>query len=133
VRAEDVDDSGFTSLTDALLLIADLRVNGPAPCASGASAGQTLWLLADHLGAIRDIVNDAGALLNRIAYVSFGNVLSQTDPLIATRYLFTGREFDPETGLYYYRARYHDANIGRFTSEDPIGFAGVDSHRISRR
>jgi RHS repeat-associated protein len=37
---------------------------------------------------------------------------------------FTGREWDPETGLYYYRARYYDSRIGRFISEDPIGFAG---------
>jgi RHS repeat-associated protein len=37
---------------------------------------------------------------------------------------FTGREWDPETNLYYYRARYYDPKIGRFISEDPIGFAG---------
>jgi RHS repeat-associated protein len=39
---------------------------------------------------------------------------------------FTGREWDPEAGLYYYRARYYDPKIGRFISEDPIGFAGGD-------
>ncbi len=33
---------------------------------------------------------------------------------------FTGREWDPETGLYYYRARYYDPKIGRFISEDPL-------------
>jgi RHS repeat-associated protein len=37
---------------------------------------------------------------------------------------FTGREWDPETNLYYYRARYYDPKIGRFISEDPIGFGG---------
>jgi RHS repeat-associated protein len=37
---------------------------------------------------------------------------------------FTGREWDPETELYYYRARYHDPEAGRCVSEDPIGFAG---------
>jgi RHS repeat-associated protein len=37
---------------------------------------------------------------------------------------FTGREWDPETGLYYYRARYYDPKIGRFISEDPIDFEG---------
>jgi RHS repeat-associated protein len=37
---------------------------------------------------------------------------------------FTGREWDPETGLYYYRARYYDPKVGRFISEDPIGFEG---------
>jgi RHS repeat-associated protein len=37
---------------------------------------------------------------------------------------YTAREWDPETGLYYYRARYYDPRIGRFISEDPIGLSG---------
>jgi RHS repeat-associated protein len=37
--------------------------------------------------------------------------------------LFTGREFDEEIGLYYNRARYYDADLGRFISRDPIGVA----------
>jgi RHS repeat-associated protein len=37
---------------------------------------------------------------------------------------FTGREWDPEIGLYYYRARYYDPKAGRFISEDPIGLTG---------
>jgi RHS repeat-associated protein len=36
-------------------------------------------------------------------------------------YYFTGREYDPETSLYYYRARYYDADLGRFTTMDPLG------------
>ena len=40
--------------------------------------------------------------------------------------MFTGREYDSETGLYFYRARYYDPKIGRFISEDPIGFQGGD-------
>lgn len=32
---------------------------------------------------------------------------------------YTARESDTETGLYYYRARYYDPNVGRFLSEDP--------------
>ena len=35
--------------------------------------------------------------------------------------LYTGREYDRDTGLYYYRARYYDPEIGRFISEDPLG------------
>jgi RHS repeat-associated protein len=52
---------------------------------------------------------------------------SVTWPVPGTGYgnkAFTGREWDAETGLYYYRARYYDAKLGRFVSEDPIGFKG---------
>ena len=37
---------------------------------------------------------------------------------------YTARESDTETGLYYYRARYYDQSVGRFTSEDPLAFVG---------
>jgi RHS repeat-associated protein len=37
---------------------------------------------------------------------------------------YTARESDPETGLYYYRARYYDSTAGRFLSEDPLEFGG---------
>jgi RHS repeat-associated protein len=41
-------------------------------------------------------------------------------------FTYTGREYDSETGLYYYRARYYDTKVGRFISKDPIGFLGGD-------
>jgi len=56
-------------------------------------------------------------------YDSFGNLTSSTGPFVQP-FRYTGREWDAETGLYYYRARYYDPVIGRFLSEDPIGFAG---------
>ncbi|MCW5958620.1 MAG: RHS repeat-associated core domain-containing protein [Pyrinomonadaceae bacterium] len=64
----------------------------------------------------------SGAILEQTAYDSFGNAVNN----LSTRYQFTGREYDNFTGLHYYRARFYDAQIGRFTSEDPIGFAGGD-------
>ena len=36
-------------------------------------------------------------------------------------YAFTGREWDPEIGLAFYRARYYAPAVGRFLSEDPLG------------
>lgn len=53
---------------------------------------------------------------------AYGNI----DPTTTTTsgYAYTGREWDAETGLYYYRARYYDPKVARFISEDPIGFAG---------
>jgi RHS repeat-associated protein len=45
---------------------------------------------------------------------------------------YTGRELDSETNLYYYRARYYDSQLGRFISEDPIGFvAGINFYRYA--
>ena len=41
-------------------------------------------------------------------------------------YDFTGREFDDESGLYYYRARHYDPGVGRFLQADPLGFAAGD-------
>jgi RHS repeat-associated protein len=38
-------------------------------------------------------------------------------------YLFTGRAWDPETALYYYRARYYDYATARFLQPDPIGYS----------
>ena len=39
------------------------------------------------------------------------------------RNMFTGRRFEKEAGLYYYRLRYYDLAIGRFLQPDPIGYA----------
>jgi RHS repeat-associated protein len=53
-------------------------------------------------------------------YDSFGNNAVSA----RTRYTYTGRERDPDTGLLYYRARFYDPQLGRFISEDPIGLEG---------
>jgi RHS repeat-associated protein len=57
------------------------------------------------------------------SYDSFGN---PTNPTFPSRYQFTGREFDSYSGLQFSRARFYDPNLGRFISEDPIGFGGGD-------
>ena len=41
---------------------------------------------------------------------------------VGNPYLYTGREYDDETGLYYYRARYYHPQLGRFLQADPIGY-----------
>ena len=61
-------------------------------------------------------------------YDAFGQITGQTNPAAGVRFAFTGREYDPETGLYYYRARYYDSNLGRFISEDPLRFDAGDAN-----
>ena len=81
-------------------------------------------MLQDQLGSTRAIVDQSGNIVQTIQYDAFGKALLDGQAL--TRYLFTGREVDSQTGLYYYRARYYDATIGKFVSEDPIGFRSND-------
>jgi RHS repeat-associated protein len=54
--------------------------------------------------------------------------VTQTDATDAVRFGFDGMEYDSVTGLYYDHARYYDAAIGRFVSQDPKGFAAGDTN-----
>ena len=92
------------------------------------AAGELVWYLADHLGTVRDLAGVGGSVVNHVCYDSYGRVLSETDPAAGDRFKFTGREYDSETGLYYYRARYYDPATGRFVSEDPIDFSAGDAN-----
>lgn len=61
-------------------------------------------------------------MVQSYSYDSFGNSKQTTN--FRNSYQFTGREYDPETGLYYYRARNYDPMDGRVVSKDPISFVG---------
>jgi RHS repeat-associated protein len=64
-------------------------------------------------------------------YDSFGNTSSTTGTFVQP-FRYAGREFDTETGLMYYRARYYDAKDGRFLSEDLLQFnAGINFYEYS--
>jgi len=80
---------------------------------------------ADGLGSVTDLTDESGAFVKRYQYKSFGRIYSQIGAL-AQPFKFTGREWDPESGLYYYRARYYNPRTGRFLTKDPIGFGGGD-------
>lgn len=79
----------------------------------------------DNVTSTTQVTGHNGGTLQSITYSAFGNTLNQTGAS-PNRLKYTGRE-DDQTGLYYYRARYYDTNIGRFVSEDPLGFeAGIN-------
>jgi len=81
------------------------------------------YFLTDHLGSTVGMSDTNGNVTESASYDSFGRIQSSN---LMTRYQYTGRETDETTGLMYYRARQYDPQIGRFTSEDPIGFEGGD-------
>jgi RHS repeat-associated protein len=83
----------------------------------------TFFYHQDGLGTVTDLTDSTGATTKSYSYDAYGTIVDQTGT-VDQPYSYTGREFDSETGLYYYRARYYDATTGRFLQKDPIGFRG---------
>jgi len=78
--------------------------------------------------AMTAIINSQSSFINSSAvqlyeYSVYGQVAA-SDPNHPNPFLFTGRRFDTDTGLYYYRARYYNPYLGRFLQTDPIGYGG---------
>ena len=88
-------------------------------------SGTASYYQQDALNSVTSLSNSAGAVANTYSYDSFGKVTNFTGTL-SNPFRYTGREWDAETGLYYYRARYFDPSAGRFLSEDPSDFGGGD-------
>ena len=113
---EEVDNSGnvLARYTQTLSFddpLAELR------------SGTTTYYQADGTKSITSLTDSASTIAATYAYDAFGNLSSSTGSL-TNPFRYTGREFDSETGLYYYRTRYYDSGIGRFESEDLIRFKG---------
>ena len=85
----------------------------------------TSYYNADGLGSVTSLTNSSGAAAETYTYDSFGKLTASAGSL-TNPFQYTGRELDPETGLYNYRARYYDASTGRFIAEDPILWFGND-------
>ncbi|MCH7711065.1 MAG: hypothetical protein IH903_05450 [Proteobacteria bacterium] len=79
----------------------------------------------DGSGSVTELTDSTGVVARAYAYDAYGQIADEIGTL-ANPYAYTGREFDAESGLYFYRARYYDPETGRFLSEDPIHFAGLD-------
>ncbi len=106
-----------------------LFLNTVDSVAARISASNTVaWYLVDAQGSVNVLTDSTGNVIDQIYYDGYGNILKETDSSASDRYLWTGREFDRVTGLQYNRARYYDPTTGRWTTEDPIGFASGDTN-----
>jgi len=83
--------------------------------------GAPYFYLYDGLGSARELTDRSVKILERYSYDPFGMPLNFSS--YGNVYLFAGQRYDPETGLYYMRARHYHPGIGRFLQRDPIGFA----------
>jgi uncharacterized protein (TIGR03437 family) len=95
---------------------------GPDELLSRESAASKLYYLQDALGSVVGLTDATGALVAEYSYDPYGKPLAP--PAAGNRFLFTGREYDPEIGLYYFRARFYDPTIGHFYSADPTDPTG---------
>ncbi len=100
-----------------------------------------LYYHTNRLFHVQALTDGAGAIVEGYQYDAYGRQTVFTNAggdaqwftsddtsavagasALGNPYMYTGRRFDPETGLFYYRARYFSSELGRFVSRDPIGY-----------
>jgi RHS repeat-associated protein len=79
-----------------------------------------LYYHYDGLGSVVGLCNDSGNFIGVCMYDVFGEPSYYGE--VHSPYKFTGRRYDEETGLYYYRERMYSPKLGRFLQPDPIGY-----------
>lgn len=127
-------------LYDGLNLIAELdgdNSNAPIawyvyagldrPLARVAADGSVVYYHQDILGSVIALTDASGSVVTTYNYSPFGKTeVTHVSGQVDQPFQFTGREYDPETGLYFYRARYYSPIMRRFISADPLRFGGGD-------
>ena len=89
-----------------------------------ASDGKSYCYHFDALGNTVALTDSTQKVVNTYAYGSFGVVREQQGISQPFKYVGQYGVMSEPNGLYYMRARYYDPSVGRFISEDPIGFEG---------
>lgn len=85
------------------------------------SNGIITYIHQDSLGSTALATDSNGGIAQQYEYEPFGQIIGAVYvPGQESKYLFTGQEFDPESELYYYNARYYNPALGRFISRDPV-------------
>ena len=67
------------------------------------------------------LTDAAAAVTHRYHYDAFGNLIEESGSVVENPFRFDGRPYDPDIGLYDFRARWYDPRQGRFTTRDPLG------------
>ena len=121
---QEIEEQNSTNATVATYVYG----NGIDELLTMDRGGQRRFFHEDSLGSIRKVTDNTGAIVEQYRYNDYGQptflngagaVIPSTQITNAT--LFTGRRYDAETGLYYYRTRYLDSAAGRFTTRDSVG------------
>jgi RHS repeat-associated protein len=88
---------------------------------SSAQEKDQYYFHDDNLGSTNYVTDASGAIYEHLEYFPSGETwIDESSNTQRTPYLFTGKELDEETGLYYFGARYYDPRTGMWQSADPI-------------
>ena len=79
--------------------------------------GKKSYYVYDGHGSVRALADESGKVTDTYVYDAFGNLISSYGST-KNDFLFAGEQFDPVTGLYYFRARYMNPSVGTFISMD---------------
>ena len=103
---------------------------GPTGIVARQTSGGTVsWYLADHLGTVRDLINNSGAIIDHVDFSAFGTVLDESSPTNGDRMIgFAALERDTVTGLNLAVEREENPGTGRWDSQDPLGFGGGEDN-----
>lgn len=94
---------------------------GPLGLALVRHNGKVYYILRDHLGSVRRLLNDKSEVVADLDYLTYGAVArAKGKALAATNLRFTGHRYDADLGLYDTPARFYGAQIGRFLDTDPM-------------
>ncbi|HBF36110.1 MAG TPA: hypothetical protein DDW50_02185 [Firmicutes bacterium] len=84
----------------------------------GDTNAKVYYYHTDYLGSVRVITDQNGKVVFSADYLAFGTKYASNGDFDET-HGFTGKDYDSDTGLYYFNARWYDPDLGRFISEDP--------------
>ena len=94
----------------------------------GSLEGNRYYLHYDQVGSLRAVSDTNHNIIKEITYDTYGNIINNTNPSFKIPFGFAGGLYDPDTRLTHFGFREYDAYTGKWTSKDPIGFAGGDSN-----
>ncbi|MBI2519495.1 MAG: carboxypeptidase regulatory-like domain-containing protein [Bdellovibrio sp.] len=115
-------------IDDPIAMLRDVNGNGRF------EENEVFIYTKDHLGSIKDITDFNAELKQRYSYSVYGVTKLEKDDtnssnqFVENPYVYTSREWEQETGCYYYRARWYCPEMEKFISEDPLGFGGGDKN-----
>ena len=90
--------------------------------------GTVYYLAYDQVGTLKAVTTEDGTIVKKVEYDTFGNVLSDSASDFKVPFGFAGGLYDPDTGLTRFGYRDYDAETGKWTAKDPIGFDGGDTN-----